>query len=422
MSTHRPRRAARLVVAAALCISGILSGGAQPISADDVGNASSQVNNAQNNLNNAKGRSAADQSAINRLTGEIQSLQTSVAQLQAVIATLDGQIATQQTVVQRAQAKLDQLTSDLEAANVALAQIRQQIVVDQNSLTAQMVKMYEQPPSSTVNAIFGSSTFDELWQQINAAKRVGDAMQTAIDRVRQEKVKQDQLIAHISDEKAQQAQTLAQMQAAEAALEQDRHTRADDEARLQQAEADDQAKQAQIEADKREVDSEVAADAAKLAAAKAAYAKALAEAAARSGSAGGNGHFMWPEQGPISQYFGCTSWPYENYDPGCPFPHRFHTGLDIADPWGTPIVAADTGIVFTYYSGFGYGNHLIIVHGNGWTSLYGHMSSFSVGNGQVVGRGQLIGYEGSSGNSTGPHLHFEIRLNNIPRNPLDYLP
>jgi murein DD-endopeptidase MepM/ murein hydrolase activator NlpD len=65
---------------------------------------------------------------------------------------------------------------------------------------------------------------------------------------------------------------------------------------------------------------------------------------------------------------------------------------------------------------------VIIVHGNGWLSLYGHLASFAVGNGQGVGRGQTIGYEGSTGNSTGPHLHFEIRLNDVPQNPLQYLP
>jgi murein DD-endopeptidase MepM/ murein hydrolase activator NlpD len=62
------------------------------------------------------------------------------------------------------------------------------------------------------------------------------------------------------------------------------------------------------------------------------------------------------------------------------------------------------------------------VHGNGWVSIYGHLASFAVGNGQAVGRGQTIGYEGSTGNSTGPHLHFEIRLNDTPQNPLQYLP
>src|ERR1035437_850685 len=123
---------------------------------------------------------------------------------------------------------------------------------------------------------------------------------------------------------------------------------------------------------------------------------------------------------PLSQGFGCTPYMFEPYDPNCPNRH-FHSGLDISDPCGTAIHAADSGIVNTYYSSYGYGNHILIDHGHGWVSLYGHMSSFVVGNGQTVHRGQLIGYEGTTGNSTGCHLHFEVDLNNNPQNPLAYL-
>ena len=149
----------------------------------------------------------------------------------------------------------------------------------------------------------------------------------------------------------------------------------------------------------------------------AAIKEAMAAAARRGG---GNGHFVWPESGPITQGFGCTPYQFEPWDPNCAS-HHFHTGIDIGAAWGTPVGAGDAGIAYTYYSSYGYGNHVIIVHGNGWVSIYGHLASFAVGNGQAVGRGQTIGYEGSTGNSTGPHLHFEIRLNDVPQNPLQYL-
>jgi murein DD-endopeptidase MepM/ murein hydrolase activator NlpD len=86
------------------------------------------------------------------------------------------------------------------------------------------------------------------------------------------------------------------------------------------------------------------------------------------------------------------------------------------------VAATDSGVVYDFPSSYGYGNHVIMVHGNGWVSVYGHLSRFGAGNGDAVHAGRVIGYEGSSGNSTGPHLHFEIRFNDVPRNPLQYLP
>jgi len=88
---------------------------------------------------------------------------------------------------------------------------------------------------------------------------------------------------------------------------------------------------------------------------------------------------------------------------------------------GTPVLAAGDGIVTFCGRQGGYGNVIIVTHGNGYSTLYGHMASFAAGSGDRVSRGQPIGYEGSTGFSTGPHLHFEIRLNGAYQNPLSYL-
>jgi murein DD-endopeptidase MepM/ murein hydrolase activator NlpD len=291
-----------------------------------------------------------------------------------------------------------------------------------------MVQLYEQGPTSTLNAILASGTFDQLWTRITAAKRVADAQSVQIGVVTAERQRVEQLVAAVSAGRLQQQQVIARQQADEQSLVSYRSSEADLQQQLADARVQDQVQLALQQKSKQEVDAEVASDATALSAAKRrkAEAEAAAAAAARgnggSFTGGGNGHFVWPERAPLSQYFGCTSWPYENYDSDCPVPHRFHTGLDIAGPWGAPLVAGDTGIAYVYYSGYGYGNHVIIVHDNGWTTLYGHMSSFAVSSGQVVGRGQLIGYEGSTGNSSGPHVHFEVRLNGTPVNPLAYLP
>lgn len=121
--------------------------------------------------------------------------------------------------------------------------------------------------------------------------------------------------------------------------------------------------------------------------------------------AGGSGQFVWPTNGIITQYF---SW--------------YHSADDIANNTGTPIVAADAGRVITVlYQNHDYGWHVIIDHGNGYTTLYGHMSRIDVVEGQNVGRGQMIGLMGSTGRSTGPHLHFEIHQGGKLVNPLSLL-
>lgn len=111
------------------------------------------------------------------------------------------------------------------------------------------------------------------------------------------------------------------------------------------------------------------------------------------------------------------------HDPTYPFRNLFpHTGLDMAAPSGTPIYAAAPGVVTWVRSGStGYGNYVMIVHDNGIATLYGHMSQTATTQDKFVQRGELIGYVGTTGFSTGPHLHFEVRLNGIPVNPQEYL-
>lgn len=120
---------------------------------------------------------------------------------------------------------------------------------------------------------------------------------------------------------------------------------------------------------------------------------------------GGSGQFIWPTGGIMTQYY---SW--------------YHPGFDIAAAVGTPIRAADSGRVVTVlYQNHDYGFHVIIDHGNGTQTLYGHMSRIDVSEGQNVSRGQQIGLMGSTGRSTGSHLHFEIHVGGRQVNPSGYL-
>lgn len=130
---------------------------------------------------------------------------------------------------------------------------------------------------------------------------------------------------------------------------------------------------------------------------------------------GGTGRFMWPCSGPITSYYGWRTHPVFGTT-------KYHSGMDIAVDTGTPIHAADSGTIV--YSGWlgGYGNCVMIDHGGGLVTLYGHNSALNVGEGQYVDKGTVIAYAGSTGYSTGPHCHFEVRLHGEVTEPLNYLP
>jgi murein DD-endopeptidase MepM/ murein hydrolase activator NlpD len=131
--------------------------------------------------------------------------------------------------------------------------------------------------------------------------------------------------------------------------------------------------------------------------------------------------FIWPEpKAQISQGFGPSSLVLE--PPYGGYPH-FHTGIDLVEPFGSPVYAADDGIVALVGSSTsGYGRYVVIAHSGGLDTLYGHLSAALVKVGQLVTQGQTIGLEGSTGNSTGPHVHFELRINQKPVDPTPYLP
>lgn len=131
--------------------------------------------------------------------------------------------------------------------------------------------------------------------------------------------------------------------------------------------------------------------------------------------------FIWPEPaGVVSQRFGPTELALA--PPYGPYPH-FHTGIDIADAAGTPVLAADDGVVAVVGHGTtGYGNYVVLAHRDSLMTLYGHLQATVVEPGDMVTQRQPIGLEGSSGNSTGPHVHFELRIHDEPNDPAPYLP
>jgi murein DD-endopeptidase MepM/ murein hydrolase activator NlpD len=127
----------------------------------------------------------------------------------------------------------------------------------------------------------------------------------------------------------------------------------------------------------------------------------------------------WPLKGTLTQPFGCTGFALEHPQQGCA---AFHTGIDLAQPEGTPIRAADQGLAYPLADPSRYGNYVLVQQRAGYATVYGHMVRSNATWGQPVQAGDLIGWVGTTGNSTGPHLHFEYRYNGQPTNPLPYLP
>jgi murein DD-endopeptidase MepM/ murein hydrolase activator NlpD len=123
---------------------------------------------------------------------------------------------------------------------------------------------------------------------------------------------------------------------------------------------------------------------------------------------------IWPIEGPVTSSFGQREDPFNGEG-------AFHAGIDISAPYGSPVRAAAEGDVTGQSMGSGYGKQVVLDHGHDVLTVYGHLSSVAVLGGQHVVRGQVIGYVGQSGRSTGPHLHYEVRVHNVPVNPHKYL-
>ncbi|MGA7258891.1 MAG: M23 family metallopeptidase [Terracidiphilus sp.] len=123
---------------------------------------------------------------------------------------------------------------------------------------------------------------------------------------------------------------------------------------------------------------------------------------------------LWPVDGRVGSGFGERQDPINGEG-------AFHSGIDIDAPWGTPVRAAGDGVVIATDQGAGYGREITIDHGHDLTTIYGHLSSIAIVPGEHVTRGQIIGYVGQTGRATGPHLHYEVRVHNVPVNPHKYL-
>jgi murein DD-endopeptidase MepM/ murein hydrolase activator NlpD len=366
------------------------------------------------NYNQGIGKQVNNLTQLQAISNKIMDTEARINAIYNLISSLNAQIAAQQKLIAQTQAAIDSLNRQIRFTDASLTRLHAVMSVRGELLNQRLRYVDDHGSVNYVELVLTANTFNDLMNRMVGAQQVAASDRKLLDELGVERAQFDETNANLNNQKNQVNALLQQQLAAETELEKNKETQKAALAYAAQLENQLVAQWRQIEAQRAAIDAEVA------------QLQLKYEAAAKA-AGGGTGAFEWPEPacgfGCISQPFGCVTFYLEIYDPSCPYPHRKHTGLDIAAPYSSPIVAADTGIIYFYPGSIGYGNMIMMIHGNGYSTVYGHLSGYAHGlsSGQIVARGDLIGYEGSSGWSTGPHLHFEIRVGNLPRNPCIWL-
>jgi murein DD-endopeptidase MepM/ murein hydrolase activator NlpD len=352
----------------------------------------------------------------------------------ALSTTLDQNAGAQQQVLAQLQAS-SALTAQLDASMAARDQkiraTEQSISTDRAQIRALARAMDEQPSSLLVRLLQAGSLHDLLVSaaDLTAAGDGARTLETSLDHeLRSLRGAQAQQAAdrrRETDLQAQQARSLERLRALQLGEQQDGAALG---ASMLKVQAEISGAGSQDPELAVRIAQELQAELAQLIAAaeQDAWTQATLWLEANPGQVRdtapvSTGHlFIWPLAGfVITQPFGPTDLAIE--PPFGGYPH-FHTGIDLAGPLGTPIWAAADGVVAAVGSGTtGYGNYVVITHAGGISTLYGHLDRTLVTVGAHVTQGQPIGLEGSTGNSTGPHLHFEVRVNGQPVDPMPYL-
>jgi murein DD-endopeptidase MepM/ murein hydrolase activator NlpD len=364
--------------------------------------------------NQGIGQQVANQQQLQNIQASISGAEAQMNALSVLMNSLRSQITGQMALIAQTQASIDDLNRKIRLGEADLTLLKSHLAVREQLLNQRLRYIDSHGAINYVQLVLTASNFNDLMNRMIGAQQIAASDKRLVDDLHAQRFEVAQANADLGVQRDQATALQLQQKATQADLEKNLAAQQAALVLAQQLVAQLASQYAQIAAQRAAIDAQVAALALQY------------EAAARA-AGGGTGQFEWPipscGHGCISQGFGCNSYWFEQYEPSCPYPNRIHTGIDIAAPWGTPIVAADTGVIYLYPGSYGYGNYIVMIHGNGYSTLYGHLSSFAGGlqSGQIVARGDLIALEGSTGNSTGPHLHFEIRVNNRWQNPCIWL-
>lgn len=349
-------------------------------------------------------REAGLRNQIADVTQRIRSLEHQVGDVSTRLHTLEADLALHQE-------RLSKLTQLFELQTTKLRFLERQYHASVERLNNRLVDIYETDDVDTLAVVLSADSFQEMLDQVDYLKQIGTL---------------DKRIAHaVGEAKLQMRQAQTRTRKVKASVESETRVisaRADqqrsvrDELVSAQGRLSDVRSQQKVSLDKLSAEEQAQAgemDALQVQSASlAAQIRAAQQRSTPSTSPGdttpSHAGFIWPVSGPVTSSFG---WRWG----------RMHEGIDIGVSAGTPIHAAASGTVI--YCGWmeGYGNLVVVDHANGLATAYAHQSAIAVTCGQGVVQGQVVGYVGSTGHSTGPHLHFEVRVNGSPVDPLGYL-
>jgi peptidoglycan DL-endopeptidase CwlO len=344
------------------------------------------------------------------LTSDIAAMADEISALEGQVAALRTQEAAAEEELAAKEAELGQAEDELKEALKRLDTLRGRLERALVNLRERLVAIYTYGTTDITSVILSSEDYGDMVARTEYFDAIQESDEKLAERVRElrdeaKKLVRQRKIAKLTIEDARD-----EIAAKEQRLETTRSTLESREGSLLAARAERRQTLKGIEGERDEHE-EVAADlraqiAAEIAEATGGY--PLPAGPMPSPSAAG---FIWPVEGTLTSGFG--------YRWG-----RMHEGIDISVPEGTPIRAAADGTVIlmqSEYESGGYGNYTCVDHGGGLSTCYAHQSSFATSVGASVNQGDVIGLSGNTGHSTGPHLHFEVRINGAPTDPLGYL-
>jgi murein DD-endopeptidase MepM/ murein hydrolase activator NlpD len=351
----------------------------------------------------ARAREASLSAEIASISQRIQSLESEVGDVSSRLAALEEDLALYQR-------KLEALKELYRLQSERLAFLRDQYALGVERLSARLVAIYEGEDPSTLDVLMRAESFSNVIEQLDYVESIAaqdrgivknvagarDHMRDLRARTGRTKERVAAVTRAVAIRAAQQRAARDRLLAAQRGLTSARSSK-------RQGLVDARKEQKQFLSEAAALEAESANLAAQIRAAQAT--PTYSTSAASTPSASG---FVWPVSGPVVSPFGMR-WG------------RLHAGIDIAAPYGTPVAAAAAGVVITSGWMGGYGNLVIIDHGGGVATAYAHESSLAVGSGQQVAQGQTIGYVGCTGHCFGNHVHFEVRVNGSPVDPLGYL-
>jgi murein DD-endopeptidase MepM/ murein hydrolase activator NlpD len=347
----------------------------------------SQLDTKQAQLEHANAREGVLSSTIQRLGDRLDQLR--------------GEVATLRNREAIVQAELDKKEAELKRAKHRLAVLRVRLKRSLEVLRERLVAIYESSPPDTLTVILSSRGFDDLLSRYEYLQRIQSQDTSIAERVRTLRDQTKDTVERVREARNEIAAKRAELARTRSALE----SREGDLAVARQQDAQVLAQvqdhQHELEGDIGDLEGQIQAQL--QAASSSVPTQPVGPIQGESASG-----FVWPVNGPVVSGYGMR-WG------------RLHAGIDIAVPAGTPILAAASGTVVLAAVTGGYGNYTCIDHGGGVSTCYAHQSSYAVSSGQSVGQGQVIGSVGCTGHCFGDHLHFEVRVNGSPVDPMGYL-